>query len=73
MFTFGPGHGKFLHDPAGKHWRDEYDSNCVGSIGIDAADLDKTAIYMNENFSKPSSKNSKICSRTTFFFELTIN
>ena len=73
MSTFGSGHGKFIHYPAGKHWCDEYDSNCVGSIGIDAADLNKTTIYMNENFSTPSSKNSKICDRNSKTFLLFIS
>jgi hypothetical protein len=50
MSTFGSGHGKFIHDPSGKIWLNEYNKNCVGNLGPKAANLENTADYMNQNF-----------------------
>ena len=65
MATFGPGHGKFLIDPSGKIWRCEYDRNCVGKIGVKAANMSEVANYFNTFFSKPKHSCSKISERIT--------
>jgi len=70
MSTFGPQHGKFLIDPAGKDWTNEYDKDVVGDLpGIDSQDLYKVAEYMNKEFSLPVKKTAHLSERTTIVTE----
>ena len=61
----GPGYGKFLYDPAGSHWENTYEGDCIKNLEEDAQDLINVADEMNKIFVYLKDKNSTISCRHT--------
>ena len=66
LCTFGPQHGKFLYDGAGKVWVDHYNTRCVPALESGATNLKLLRDFMNREFNKPSCRDSKITERKTY-------
>ena len=71
--TFGPQHGKFLYDSSGSDWVNFYNSDCVGTLGDEAFNLEKVAMFMNQEHGIPTTKGSEITSRITLVVPPVLN
>ena len=56
---FGPKHGIFKYDPAGKKFKDHYSRHAVSSLGADASKLEKVVDFMNIDFSKSKCRDKR--------------
>ena len=56
LSTFGSQHGKFLYDPAGFVWEKGYKKKFVAMLGVEADNLVKVAVCMNDIMGSPSTE-----------------